>query len=91
MAMRVNSILCCGVAVVTMIGTSATVADARRIHHHSYRAPSYNGAYDAYYGDYDGAYDAYGNAGGGNFTYGANRPPYARDGETPLDFQLQGR
>jgi hypothetical protein len=90
MAMRLNPTLCCGFAFLTMIGISATAADARRIHQHSHRAPYY-GAYDAYYGDYDGAYAAYGNSAGGNSMYGANRAPYAPDGETPLDFQLQGR
>jgi hypothetical protein len=90
MAMRLNPTLCCGFAFLTMIGISATAADARRIHQHSHRAP-YDGAYDAYYGDYDGAYAAYGNSAGGNSMYGANRAPYAPDGETPLDFQLQGR
>jgi hypothetical protein len=89
--MSVRTTVCCGFGVIMMIGMSAAAADARGIHQHSYRGPSYDGAYGAYYGDYGGAYDAYGPQGGTSIPYDADRAPYAADGETARDFQLQGR
>lgn len=43
---------------------------------------------------YHGAYDTIGppaGSGGGHFIYGPGRAPYASEGGSALDFQLQGR
>jgi hypothetical protein len=86
MQMRFNRNTYCAIGIIAASVVTASVADARTIHHRHAGYHTYGNAYDAY-GDRNGAF----RSDGGDFFYGANRAPYQSDGEGSGDFQLQGR
>ena len=77
-----RSALLAAVALAVSFMT-ASMADARPIHHRATEYPFPRAAYDRV-GDAPSQYR-------GNFSYGADRAPYAYDGARSGDFQLKGR
>jgi hypothetical protein len=86
MSMRFNRNAYWAVGIIAASIVTASVADARTIHHRHPGYHTYGNAYDAY-GDRSDAFQYH----GGNFLYGASRAPYRFYGAGSGDFQLQGR
>jgi hypothetical protein len=83
MQMALDRSACLAAVALAASFMTASTVDARTIHH---RAAEYAFPRAAYDRIGDGPFQYR-----GNFSYGADRVPYAYDGAHPRDFQLEGR